>query len=498
MISLLEKYILGKKVLILGFGREGKSTLRLIKKHFPLTEINIADKNQKLDLADTGEINDENLFLGEHYLDAIQHFDVIIKSPGINIGAVYPKFIDKLWLSQTGLFLEQYHRQIIGVTGTKGKSTTSSLIHHILKTADAKSILVGNIGQPPFDLIDQIDAETHIVFELSANQLEFVKHAPYISILLNLFPEHLDYFGTCKKYFDAKMNIAKFQKVGDVMIYDSGNANIADLLKTISINSRLLSFNETSLKTPKYPKGDLPKLLNFSTSAASWRDRVKRTQNQKFSSFYTELFNENEPENITGANVDLLTSIAMSNQSLRGRHNIKNISAAALACFEAGINKAMILKGVETFVPLEHRLEFVGNYCGIDFYNDSISTIPESTIEAVNTIKNIHTLILGGFDRGIDYSSLVKFLSDSKVVSLIFTGPAGKRMMAEFQSLKNKNQQIYFIEYFNDLGHLLQKIEKGKACVLSPAASSYDQFKDFEERGRVFKKMAESLKASCP
>ncbi len=450
MISLLDKYIRGKKTLILGFGREGKSTFRFIKKHFPTIDINIADKNCNLDTSDTGDINPENLFLGEKYLDAIQYFDVIIKSPGINIKAVHEKYKHKLWLSQTGLFLEQYHRQVIGITGTKGKSTTSSLIHHILKSAGAKSILVGNIGQPPFDLIDEIDSDTHIVFELSANQLEFVNHAPHVAVLLNLFPEHLDYFGTSEKYFDAKLNIVKFQGVGDVLIYDSGNKNIAELLKSITVKSGKLSFHE------------------------------------------------NDGGNISGSNSDLFKEIILSNHKLKGKHNLKNISAAALACLEAGVAKEEIIKGVKSFSPLEHRLEFVGNFCGIDFYNDSISTIPESTIEAVKTIKNIHTLILGGFDRGIDYSSMLKFLSESNVVRLIFTGPAGKRMMTELEGMENKNQQIFFIEDFNDLSYLLPKTEKGKACVLSPAASSYDQFKDFEERGRAFKKMAESLIASCP
>jgi len=449
MISLLDKYTHGKKILILGFGREGKSSFRFIKKYFPTISINIADKNYSLDISDIGDINPENLFLGENYLDAIQDFDVIIKSPGINIDAVHEKYKHKLWLSQTSLFLEQYHCQVIGITGTKGKSTTSSLIHHILKTSGKKSILVGNIGQPPFDLIDEIESDTPIVFELSAHQLQFVNHAPHIGILLNLFPEHLDYFDTTEKYFDAKMNIVKFQDVGDVLIYDSGNINIVELLKSTIAKSRKLSFHK------------------------------------------------NDDGNIVCNNNDLLKEILQSNIQLRGKHNIKNIAAAALACLEAGITKEEIIKGVTTFLPLEHRLEFVGNFCGIDFYNDSISTIPESTIEAVKTVKNIHTLILGGFDRGIDYSSLLNFLGGSNVVRLIFTGPAGKRMMAELEGMEHKNQQLFFIEDFNDLTHLLQKTEKGRACVLSPAASSYDQFKDFEQRGQAFKKMAESLIASC-
>lgn len=448
MKSLFQKYILDKKVLILGFGREGKSTLRFIRQHYPEVLIGIADKNINLSLDDIEPIDRKNLFLGEDYLQAINEFDVIIKSPGIELNEKSPDLENKILRSQTGLFLECYHNQIIGITGTKGKSTTSTLIHHILKNAGKKTIFVGNIGQPPFDLIHQIDNETHIVFELSAHQLEYVADAPHIAILLNIFQEHLDYFGTMEKYIQAKMNIGRFQRKEDFFIYDAKNKNIgAQLLK--------LEVLATKIAIPEIG------------------------------------------ETGTGGGHPFSINLNFENGKLRGNHNLKNTFAAALACKISGISDELIESGVESFEPLEHRLEFVGNFCGIDFYNDSISTIPESTMEAVKTLKNINTLILGGFDRGINYEELILFLAESTVEHFIFTGPAGKRMKEMFDPQKNAVQKTYIISRFNELPEFILKTEPGKSCLLSPAASSYDQFNNFEERGHAYKKMAESLKTFC-
>lgn len=449
MISLFEKYTLNKSVLILGFGREGKSTLRFIQKYFPRLIVGIADKDLSLDAKDCQGVDEENLFFGPDYLECICRFDVVIKSPGIRISDYKTKFIDKTWLSQSGLFLEQYHRQIIGVTGTKGKSTTSSIIFHILKNAKRKTMLVGNIGQPPFDLIEEIETGTFIVFELSANQLEYAETSPHVAVLLNLFPEHLDYFGSSERYFASKMKIALFQHEDDILVFDSGNQNIIERLAEAPLNSTLMPF---------------------------------------------QLLDEHA---ICSLPDDFLGKISTVNKNLKGRHNLKNIVAASMVCLLAGVSEEEIVIAIGTFLPLEHRLEFVGNFCGIDFINDSISTIPESTIEAVKTIHNIHTLILGGFDRGIEYGALLGFLVEKSVDRVIFTGPAGKRMMDDFMKIKGDRQQTIFVESIMTMSNLLKLTPTGKACVLSPAASSYDQFKDFEDRGRAFKKMAENLQAFC-
>lgn len=449
MIDLFKKYTSGKKVLILGFGREGRSTWKFIRSNFPELRYGIADKNPEITKDLPASFDAQNIFTGINYLEFIDHFDVIIKSPGIKISGEIVRKKNKTWLSQSGLFLEHFGSQVIGVTGTKGKSTTSSLIYHLLKQAGKKAVLVGNIGWPPLDLLDEIDDETHIVFELSANQLEFVKHAPHISVLLNLFPEHLDYFSTEATYFTAKLNIAHFQKPKDYFIFDDGNLNIRKWLRNLNILSQKIPLSDSARIIPDF-------YTNFSV------------------------------EQLLGQSL------------LKGKHNQKNMAFAALATKLCDVSEKQIVLGIKTFQPLPHRLEFVGKFCGIEFYNDSISTVPESTIEALKTIPNVDMLVLGGFDRGIDYGELLGFLEKMPIKFIIFTGPAGRRMMKNFEYRMKAGQQLFFLENFSDLKMHLSKVGKGSACLLSPAAPSYDAFRDFEERGEVFKKMAENLTGSCP
>ncbi|OYT13627.1 MAG: hypothetical protein B6I19_04220 [Bacteroidetes bacterium 4572_114] len=206
MKELLDKYISGKKVVILGFGREGRSSYRLIRRYFPNQEITIADKNPGLDISDIDNSDFTTFCLGAHYLDCLSHVDIIFKSPGVFLKHPENAALASKIVTQTSLFLQKYSRQIIGVTGTKGKSTTSSLIHHIFQIAGRKSVFVGNIGVPAFDAIPEIDNGSAIIFELSAHQLEQVKHSPHISILLNVFNEHLDYFKSFGVYSEAKLN----------------------------------------------------------------------------------------------------------------------------------------------------------------------------------------------------------------------------------------------------------------------------------------------------
>jgi UDP-N-acetylmuramoylalanine--D-glutamate ligase len=436
MKALLERYLKRGKVLLLGFGREGQSTYRYLRHHFPGLPLAIADQNENPDLIVAAGDKNLTLQLGKNYLDSIADYQILIKSPGVQLRDHNHLLHDKVLLSQAGLFLECYGRQTIGITGTKGKSTTSSLIYHILNESGRDALLVGNIGKPAFDYIDKINAETLIVFELSAHQLEHVHHAPHIAILLNIFEEHLDYFDGMNAYVQAKMNIARYQRPNDHLIFDKENELLTRQLQLLA---------------------PAPHLHPIDLSVVSIND--------------------------SGA--------------LAGNHNRKNIATAHQACQLAGVTEAEINPAIKTFKTLEHRLEWVGNFCGRDFYNDSISTIPESTIEAVKTIDKTHMLILGGFDRGINYEALVEFLAKSEVRLFIFTGAAGIHIAQLFAPLCRKDQEIVMVEKFEDIELHFNKIPHGKACLLSPAASSYDAFKNFEERGKAYKKMAENFGASC-
>ena len=458
MKALLEKYITGKTLLILGFGLEGRSTYRLLRLYFPLLKIAVADKNTNLDRS--GFENDANLnfILGENYLGQIPLFDVVFKTPGISLNGSKINLGKTILLSQSSVFIEKYSRQIIGITGTKGKSTTSSLIFHLLQTAGKDSVFVGNIGQPPFEAISKIKPGTIIVFEMSSHQLEHTCFSPHTAILLNVFQEHLDHYHTFEKYSLAKINIAKYQNSGDYFIFNGKDAWLGGFIGESQIGSLQIGFSA-------FPSKD------------------------------AGIYVENET---IKCNFLVRKPISIAGWTLKGDHNLNNILAATAACLLQNVAESDIETGIKTFKTLEHRLEYVGNFCGIEFINDSISTIPESTIEAAKTIQNTDTIILGGFDRGIDYRHLISFLADSTIGNFVFTGPAGKRMLDEFLLLKKTHHQTFFIHHFDELpAIILQHTKPGKACLLSPAASSYDQFKNFEERGRLFKKIAGLLGESC-
>ena len=213
MNNLIHSIFDGKRTIILGFGREGKESFNLISKYIPSELITIADQN---DSSIPEDIKQQyRCITGPDYLENINDFDIIVKSPGISEHFMEGIPEDKI-TSQTDIFLQQYHNRVIGITGTKGKSTTSSLIAHMLTTAGIKNVLVGNIGIPAFSALNSIEDETVIVMELSAHQLNHIKTAPHIALFLNIREEHLDHFGTFEQYFKAKCNI--FTKQGEEFV----------------------------------------------------------------------------------------------------------------------------------------------------------------------------------------------------------------------------------------------------------------------------------------
>lgn len=449
MKALVEKYFNNKKILILGFGREGQESLKLVKKFLPDSKITIADKNENIKLSDNifKDFTNIDLKLGDGYTSNLNDFDIIVKSPGI------PELllinVDKSKItSQTDLFLQKYSNQIIGVTGTKGKSTTSTLIHHILKNFGYKTLLLGNIGIPSFSVIDDIDKDTILVMELSAHQLNYIHNAPRVSILLNIFPEHLDHFNSFEDYYFAKYNIFKYQNNNDISIIESPCPNLNSLLK--DLHTKQIYIDDVYI----------------------------------------------QKKDIFLANQNYLT--------LKGEHNYKNICASLIAV-NSFIEKEIvnfndIFKILKNFNPLPHRLEYVGNFQGIDFYNDSISTIPQSAIAAVETLKNVDTIILGGFDRGINYDDLVDhLLYNSNIHNILLIGKAGNRIFELFNKKKRTASKIIEKNIINNLDlkqavdFAFQNTAKNKICLLSPAASSYDCFKNFEERGEVYKQLIKNF-----
>ncbi len=448
-------FLKGKKILLLGYGREGESSYKFIRKHLPDIELTIADKNTNID---SKKFNDSHiqLLLGEHYLDTINDFDLVIKSPGISLKSIIQTIDKEKISSQTDLFLRAYAQQCIGVTGTKGKSTTSSLIYHIISNLNKNVVFGGNIGLPLFELIDNIEPQTYIVLELSSHQLEFIHQAPHIAILLNLFEEHLDHYNTYLDYQKAKYNIALCQNKDDFFVYNIDDERIMNLIR----NQYFVSFS----------KGFSVNDINNSYCYFNDNHIVVNDKRQKILPLNTEIF------------------------PLKGIHNYANLTAvvAAISCLE-NVNIEDIMQFLPTFQPLKHRLENIGTYQGITFYNDSISTIPQATIAAVDALENVDTLILGGMDRGIDYQSLVDYFSNKKVRNFIFTGKAGERMMHLFKQKGIK--ELFFKDTYPEIVDLAKQItSKGKICLLSPAAASYDSFRNFEHRGDCFREL---VKINC-
>ena len=426
-VNTIFKRLRGKRILILGFGREGKSSLAFVRKYLPHAEVGVADKNaDAMKDVNVGAFKEAKIYSGDNYFEAVNDYDIVIKTPGISLK---DKDIDLSKItSQTDLFLEEFHNQIIGVTGTKGKSTTSTLIYHLLKESGRDAILAGNIGVPVFDIIENINNATIVVFELSAHQLQFIHRSPHIGILLNVFEEHLDHFGTFEAYRDAKFNIIR--KMGDMdwAVTNDEFCYEADKMMIHSLNYQYYDF---------------------------------------------------------GVNWDEMP--------LKGEHNRLNVKAALCAIHAFGITIDEVLPHLYTFQPLEHRQELVGTFHGVTFYNDSISTIPQAAIAAVQTIPNVTFLLLGGFDREIDYAPLIQYLVANPLKHVLYTGKAGNRM---FEMLKNAGYQgdIKNFKDLNEAFEIIKSLSKnGDVCLLSPAAASYDQYKNFEERGRIFKELARAF-----
>jgi UDP-N-acetylmuramoylalanine--D-glutamate ligase len=404
-----------KKVLILGFGREGKDSFKFLRKIFPEKTLGIAD--QKIIRPPKSKFPKTSWHLGKDYLKSLKDYNVIVKSPGIAPKIIAP-FIKKrqTLISQTEIFLENCPGKVIGVTGTKGKSTTASLIYKILKIGGIKARLIGNIGKPVLQLLSSASSRDVYVYELSSHQLINIKKSPHIAVILNIFPEHLDYYRNFEEYTLAKANITRYQNRKDYLIYNSGDKTVKKIVR--------------KSKAKKIP--------------------------------------------------------------IKGEFNILDKRAAMEVGKIFRIPEKKILKAVKNFKTLPHRLESVGVYKGVKFYNDSLATIPEATILAIESLgKDLQTIILGGFDRGQDFKNLVKKIFDSKIRNLILFPTTGQRILEEIKRKRVKNTPRYFfVDSMSDAVKLAYEFTlKGKICLLSPASASFNLFNDYRQRGNLFKKL---------
>ena len=434
--------IKSKKTVVLGMGKEGIDTYLALRKIFPEKKLGIADKLKFKELPTPirKKIKSDkkiNLHLGNRYLNSLKKYDLIIKTPGIQLNLIKP-YLKKgaIISSQTEIFLENCKGTVIGVTGTKGKGTCASLIYKILKDSGLNVYLIGNIGRPVFKLLLRSKKNDIFVYELSSHQLQNLKKSCHIAVFTNLYPDHLDYYKNFKAYKKAKANIAILQKKNDIFIYNAQQKEIRDIA------------NKTKAKKIPFSQKDKKKLEKI---------------------------------------------IKISDIPIKGDQNILNVIAAVIVAKIFKIKDNKIKKSIKSFKPLAHRMEFLGKYKGIKFYNDSLATIPQATELAIDALgKKIKTIILGGSKKGeIDFSSLAKKILKSNIENIILFPETGFEIFEKIKQLnkEKKHFEIFFTDSMREAVKIsYYKTSKKAICLLSPASASFGIFKNYKERGNAFKK----------
>ena len=419
-----------KKVLIMGFGREGISTYNYIRKYLPTKPLGIADMKEIA-------LEDENVTLhtGADYMSAMKDYDLVMKTPGISVRDV--AIPDGVTVTcQTDLFLKYAPCMKVGITGTKGKTTTSTLIYEVIAASGKDTCLIGNIGVPVFDVLDASEGKIAVI-EMSSHQLEFTRTSPHIAVLTNVYPEHLDHYNGFEGYVGAKLNIMNHQSEDDYLIFN--------------------------------PDQDLTGIVDFD-KVKSTKFAVSATQDDEFLKSLTEL-----------------------NDRLLGVHTHQDIFFAAKVAEILGISKDAVKKGVENFKGIPHRLEPVGELKGIKFFNDSIATIPHAVECGVEAIGNVDTLIFGGLDRGIGYDEFEKYLMSCPVSNLIGMPETGHSIIDRLSSAGCTKVMVKADDMEHAVRVAFELTQKGKSCLLSPAASSYNVYKNFEYKGNHYKEVIKRM-----
>lgn len=450
------------RMAVLGLGREGLDLLRFLNvlKIKP-TGLD-GRKSKDFTKADFDEIvkRTSGLYLGNDHLDHFREFDLVFRSPGVSLLLPEIKQAKRqgtIFSTLTALFFNLCPAQIIGVTGTKGKSTTASLIYHLVKgSIGGKIYFGGNIGLPPLKWLSKLNKSDIVILELSSFQLEDLNKSPHIAVLLNVIPEHLDRHVTFKKYSDAKSNIFLHQAKNDFLVSSDDYASMRKLIK----------------KAPgKHYKYSTKKILARGVYLLG-DDIVSR--------------------NVRTGRRDLI--ISKTQVSLRGKHNLQNVLAAISAALLAKISPAQIRKKIKSFRALKHRLELVGSFNGVNFINDSMATTPPATLAALDAMTDEVALIMGGVSKGENINALAKSLNNPKIKGIVLIGEMAERLACALDAYAKDVPHCFA----SNLGTAVKKAYNyldghGGTVLLSPAFASFDMFKDAYDRGDQFKKIVNRL-----
>ena len=448
----------GKQVAIIGMGVS----------NIPLLDY-FYDKNAKVTVFSTNALSDEimakinkyryEVELGEDNLSRLKGFDIIFRSPSaLPTKHEFQSEVKKgaILTSEIEMVLKLAPCKIIGVTGTEGKTTTTSLIYEICKKAGYNCFLGGNIGKPIFTKINQMKPEDIVILELSSFQLMGMTVSPNIAVVTNIFPDHLNVHKSYEEYQDAKKSIFRNQTEEGIVILNKDN--------------------EITEKFADEVKG---KTIFFSSTK-----KLKNGYVYDREDGFIKKCTDGKCEKILNKN-DI---------KLRGIHNYENI-CSALAATETVASKEAQIEAVKNFKGVEHRLEFVREIDGVKYYNDSIGTSPASTIAGLNAFDENIILLAGGSDKGLDYKEIGEVIA-KKVGTLILTGPTAQKIEEATKQALSEEKSIKII-HTNNLEESVkvakEKARSGDIVLLSPASASFDAFKNFEERGNYFKTLVNNL-----
>ncbi len=418
------------KVAIIGFGLEGRSLFFYLKRNPRRArggrdfEITILDKNPEVRIP-----RGARAVLGKNYLDGLNGFDLIFRSPGVPYNLPGLKGVRKKLLSLTRLFFERAQGAIVGVTGSAGKTTTATLLYKMLKRAGRDAYLVGNIGVNSLSVLDKLSPRSVTVIELSSFQLQDLSKSPRLAIVLDVYEEHLDKHGSFREYLASKANLVRFQRKKDAVLYAAEN---------------------------RFSK----KLAMFSpgTKIGVW------------------------PKDAAGIKTRLL-----------GEHNLKNVAAAAAAARLLGAPEPAIRRAAADFRPIADRLEFVRDIRGVKFYNDSKATNIGSAVAGVDSFREPKIVLSGGYGKNLSFKPLARRLARPDVRLSILFGKARGDIARELR--KAGRGRFKTAPSLKEAVKLAwREARSGEVVLLAPATASFDEFKNYRERGRAFKRMIKNLK----
>ncbi len=452
------EFLENKKIAVIGAGVSNVPLIQIL--YESELDVTVFDKKELNDMPEVARFLIENnhikTSLGEHYLDALQGFDVIFRSPSfLPTNPYLQKEMERgaLITTEVEQVIKLAPCKVIGVTGSKGKTTTTTIIHAILQGLGYSTYLGGNIGTPLYSKLNEMKEDDLVVLELSSFQLMDMKVSPHIAVVTNISPDHLDIHGSYEEYIEAKKYIFLNQGEDDVLVINYDDEIVKEFYK------------EAKGEVRYFGMGDI-------------RDSyvLKKDNNIYF-------------------NNELI--IDTKNLLLKGSHNYLNICTALNTIRDyIHVDNLKLQEIVESIHPVHHRLEFVRELNGVRWYNDSASTTPDKALAGIGAFDEKIVLIAGGYDKNISYEPLARAIV-KKVSKLILFGSTKDKIYHEVMKLPkglSSRVQIYVMDTLEEVVEVANKVsESGEVVLFSPASASFDMFQNAYQRGDLFKELVNKL-----